>query len=102
MSRVFVQSERVVNASPDVVYDVLADYKSKRPLILTPNFQQYTVEKGGKGTGTVVSYLLHAANRERQYRMRVEEAVKGKQLIERDNNSSLMTTWLLVPEAEGS
>ncbi|GCE19936.1 hypothetical protein KDK_37360 [Dictyobacter kobayashii] len=44
--------------------------------MLTPNFIDYTVEKGGKGSGTVISYLLQAANRERAYRMRVDEAVK--------------------------
>lgn len=102
MSRVSAQSERVIDASPEAVYAVLADYKNKRPLILTPNFLAYTVEKGGQGVGTVVSYRLRAANRERQYRMSVDQAVQDKQLVERDNNSSLITTWQLAPEAEGS
>ncbi|GHO83393.1 hypothetical protein KSZ_13990 [Dictyobacter formicarum] len=65
--------------------------------MLTPNFIDYKVEKGGKGSGTVISYLLHAANRERAYRMSVDEAVKGRVLTERDNNSSLVTTWALSP-----
>ncbi|GLV59064.1 hypothetical protein KDH_58920 [Dictyobacter sp. S3.2.2.5] len=65
--------------------------------MLTPNFIDYRVEKGGKGSGTVISYLLRAANRERAYRMSVDEAVKGRVLTERDNNSSLVTTWVLSP-----
>ena len=101
MSHIFVESERVVNASPEDVYEVLADYKGKRQQILTPNFLDYNVEKGGRGSGTVVRYRLHAARRERPYRMVVEEAVKGKLLTERDTNSSLVTTWKLSPVEDG-
>ena len=101
MSKVHAMSERVVDASPDTVYSVLADYKDKRPQILTENFLDYRVEKGGKGKGTQVSYRLQAAGRERSYRMNVEESVKGQWLMERDSNSSLVTTWLLSPVDDG-
>ncbi len=102
MSQVFVKNERVIPASPEAVYTVLADYKDKRPLMLTPNFVDYKVESGGQGTGTVVSYRLRAANRERPYRMRVDEVITGKELAERDRNSSLVTTWMLSPLDDGS
>jgi len=101
MSQVFVKSERTIPASPEAVYTALADYKTKRPLILTPNFLDYKVENGGQGSGTVVSYRLRAANRERAYRMRVDEVVRGKELMERDRNSSLVTTWKLSPQDNG-
>jgi len=101
MSQVFVKSERTIPASPEAVYTALADYKTKRPLILTPNFLDYKVENGGQGSGTVVSYRLRAANRERAYRMRVDEVVRGKELMERDRNSSLVTTWKLFPQDNG-
>jgi uncharacterized protein YndB with AHSA1/START domain len=101
MSQVFVKNERVIPASPEAVYTVLADYKDKRPLMLTQNFLDYKVESGGQGAGTVVAYRLRAANRERPYRIRVDEVVKGQQLIERDRNSSLVTTWTLSPQDDG-
>ncbi|GCE13705.1 SRPBCC family protein [Tengunoibacter tsumagoiensis] len=101
MSRVFVKRDRIVHASPNEVYSILADYKNKRPLMLTPNFQAYMVEKGGKGAGTVVRYTLHAANRVRPYRLTIEEAVPGKVLRERDSNSSLVTTWTVAPKQDG-
>jgi hypothetical protein len=101
MSQVFVKSERIIPASPEAVYAVLADYKDKRPLMLTQNFLDYKVESGGQGAGTVVAYRLRAANRERPYRVRVDEVVKGKELIERDRNSSLVTTWTLSPQDDG-
>lgn len=97
MSKIFVKKERVINAAPENVYAVLSDYKNQRPQMLTPNFLNYTVEKGGKGDGTVISYRLRAANRERPYKMRVKESVKGEVLTERDSDSSLVTTWALAP-----
>jgi len=101
MGRIHVESERVVNAKPEEVYAVLNDYKEQRPKILTPNFLDYTVEKGGNGSGTEVRYRLHAARRERPYHMVVDEPVKGKVITERDTNSSLVTTWRLAPLGDG-
>jgi uncharacterized protein YndB with AHSA1/START domain len=101
MGQVFVKNERTIPASPETVYAVLADYREKRPLILTPNFLDYKVESGGQGSGTIVSYRLRAANRERAYRMRVDEVVKGQELMERDRNSSLVTTWTVSPKDDG-
>jgi hypothetical protein len=102
VSQIVVKQERVVPASPETVYTLLADYKIQRPKLLTPNFLDYTVEKGGKGSGTVVSYRLHSANRERLYRMHIDEPVKGEVLTERDSNSSLVTTWSLFPVRSGA
>jgi Polyketide cyclase / dehydrase and lipid transport len=101
MSKIYVKSERVVNARPETVYDVLSDYQWKRPRILTPNFLDYNVERGGRGAGTIVNYRLQAARRERPYRIEVEEPVKGSVISERDTNSSLQTVWTLLPLQDG-
>jgi Polyketide cyclase / dehydrase and lipid transport len=101
MARVFVKEESVIDAHPDIVFAALADYQEQRPRILTPNFLDYTVEKGGHGSGTVVSYRLKSANRERPYKLRIDEAVKGQILTERDSNSSLVTTWTVIPVNNG-
>jgi hypothetical protein len=97
MAHIQVKTERMVNANPDSVYAALTDYVNKRPQILTPNFMDYAIEKGGQGKGTVVSYRLHAANREREYHLRVEEPVQGRVITEQDANSSLINTWTLTP-----
>jgi uncharacterized membrane protein len=91
----------VITAKPEEVYATLIDYQNKRPYILTPNFVDYMVEEGGMGEGTVVRYRLQAAGRERPYRMRVAESVKGQVLTESDTNSSLVTTWTLTPVNNG-
>lgn len=101
MSRIHVEAERVIDAPSKEVYAFLADYRDKRPIILTPNFLDYTVEQGGRGAGTVIRYRLQAGRRERAYHMRVEEPPGGNMLIERDLDSSLMTTWAVSPAASG-
>jgi len=101
MSHIFVRSERIVDAKPEEVYETLADYKNKRPRMLTPNFLDYIVEKGGQGDGTVISYRLQAAGRERPYQMNVSETVKGKIITEQDTNSSLVTRWSVLPLNNG-
>src|SRR5258708_16680352 len=101
MNRVYAQSERVITAKPEEVYATLIDYQNKRPSILTPNFVDYSVEKGGMGEGTMIRYRLQAAGRERPYRMRVAEPVKGQVLTESDTNSSRVTTWTPPPLKPG-
>jgi hypothetical protein len=97
MSHIYVRSERSIDASPEEVYAALTDYKNKRPRMLTPNFLDYTVEQGGHGSGTVISYRLRAAGRERPYRMQVNEAIPGRVITEHDQNSSLVTRWSVLP-----
>src|SRR6266516_2088219 len=101
MSHIHVMSERVVNAQPEDVYAALTDYKVRRPQILTPNFLAYTVEQGGQGAGTEISYRLRAARRERPYHMIVKEPLQGWVITESDQHSSLVTTWTLSPEDDG-
>lgn len=93
MSHIFVQSERIIEATPKEIFAALADYKNKRPRMLTPHFLNYKVERGGQGEGTIVSYTLHVGGRERLYQMAVDEPQKGQLLTERDRNSSLVTRW---------
>lgn len=102
MSHIHVQAEKVIPAPPEQVYNFLADYREKHPQILTDNFLNYAVEEGGRGAGTIISYRLHAANRERPYRMSITEPTPGKVLKESDTSSSLVTTWTLSPAANNS
>lgn len=101
MSRIHAEAERIIDARPEEVYTFLANYRESRPRILPPNFQDYTVEQGGRGAGTIISYRLQAGNRERAYRMQVEEPNKGRVLIERDLGSTLVNTWTISPISGG-
>ena len=91
-----VQAEREIPARQDRVFAFLADYADARPRILTPQYVDYRVEQGGRGAGTVISYRFQAAGRERPYFLRVETPAANT-LLERDNVSSLVTTWRVMP-----
>lgn len=102
MGTVHASAERAIAAPPEKVYELLADYREGRPRILPDSFVDYAVESGGTGAGTVVTYTLHAAKRERPYRMEVAEPQPGQVLEESDAGSSLITTWTVEPAATGS
>ena len=102
MGQIVAETEHLVEADPRRVHAFLTDYRNNRPRILPPeHFRDYRVEQGGDGAGTVISYRLRAGGRERPYRMRVEEPDADGPLVERDTESSLVTTWTLTPAASG-
>lgn len=102
MARVFAKAEKTIPAAPREVFAFLSDYGDSRQRILTAHFTDFTVEEGGQGAGTVVSYRLRAGQRERFYRMRVEVPVDGEVLREVDTESSLVNTWSLTAIAGGA
>jgi uncharacterized protein YndB with AHSA1/START domain len=99
--QIHVDLARMLPAPPARVHAALADYHG-RARILPADYLDYRVEEGGRGAGTVVSYRLRAGRRERRYRMEVAEPTPGVTLVERDRDSSLVTTWILNPTASGT
>ena len=65
MSQIHVEAERIVNARPEDAFRFLADYRNKRPTILTSDYSNYQVVKGGSGAGTVFTYTFHTARGDR-------------------------------------
>jgi hypothetical protein len=82
------------------VIGFLRDYRAARPRILTDNYSAYRVEAGGEGSGTVVAYHFAAGGRERDFRLRVEEADGA--LRERDELSSFVSVWTVSPAGSGT
>lgn len=102
MPRVGVVTARAtaeIAAPPERVLELLRDYSSRERL-LTDNYSRYAVDEGGTGAGTVFSYHFAAGGRERDYRLRVEEAAGV--LRERDELSSFVSEWTVTPANAGS
>ena len=57
--------------------------------------------EGGQGSGTVVQWILQATSK-RSRNMKMSVTVEGMQIVERDANSSLVTTWTVAPSGSGS
>lgn len=93
MSEVVATAEHVVRAPVERVSAALADYEGTRPRILPEQFSEYRVESGGRGEGTRVHWRFAATSK--RVRDQVMEVTQPSPdvLVERDANSSMVTTW---------
>lgn len=101
MGNVSASSTVLIDAEPAAVLDAVADYQGMRPKILSPQYSEYRVLKGGHGRGTVATWKLQATkSRVRQVQADVDLA--GHTVIEKDANSSMVTNWTVSPAGPGS
>ncbi|MEU8844908.1 SRPBCC family protein [Streptomyces sp. NPDC048564] len=101
MAQVEATTERVVAADAEKVFDALADYSGTRQKLLPGHFSEYEVREGGDGEGTLVHWKLQATSkRVRDCLLEVSEPTDGE-LVEKDRNSSMVTTWRVTPAGEG-
>lgn len=101
MGQVSAASTVLINAEPDAVLTAVADYETVRPKILSSHYSGYQVLEGGHGAGTVVTWKLQATE-SRVRDVKADVDVAGKSVIEKDANSSMVTTWTVAPAGEGS
>lgn len=101
MAQVEATTERVVAADAETVFDTIADYSDTRAKLLPEHFSEYEVREGGDGEGTLVHWRLQATSkRVRDCLLEVTEPSDGE-LVEKDRNSSMVTTWRVTPAGEG-
>ncbi|MFD8423126.1 SRPBCC family protein [Streptomyces sp. NPDC059466] len=101
MAQVEATTERVIAADAEAVFDALADYAGTRSKLLPEHFSEYEVREGGDGEGTLVHWKLQATSkRVRDCLLEVTEPTDGE-LVEKDRNSSMVTTWRVTPAGEG-
>ncbi|MFF4230494.1 SRPBCC family protein [Streptomyces sp. NPDC001820] len=102
MAQVEATTERIISADAEKVFDALADYENTRAKLLPEHFSEYEVREGGDGEGTLVHWKLQATSKRiRDCLLEVTEPTDG-QLVEKDRNSSMVTTWTVTPSGEGS
>ena len=102
MPQIRVAAERSIVAPAERVYRYIADFREHHPRLLPPAFSDFRVERGGVGAGTVIAFKVTAGGRSRAYRMQVAEPAPGQVLTESDTGSSLVTTWTVTPDGDGS
>ncbi len=101
MAQVTASSSTSVDTAAEVVLGAIGDYTTVRPKILTEHYSNYRVVEGGIGSGTVVGWKLQATkSRSRDCVMAVEQT--ESEIVERDENSSMITTWRVSPAGSGS
>ncbi|MDQ0790292.1 uncharacterized protein YndB with AHSA1/START domain [Streptomyces sp. B3I7] len=101
MAQVEATTERIIAADAEKVFDSLADYTGTRAKLLPEHFSEYEVREGGDGEGTLVHWKLQATSkRVRDCLLEVSEPTDGE-LVEKDRNSSMVTTWRVTPAGEG-
>ena len=92
MGRVTATTQRTIEAPAERVQAALADYETVRPQILTDAYGDYRVEPDQR-----VHWTLQATKkRVRDQLVAVE--VDGPHIVERDANSSMVTTWTVASE----
>jgi polyketide cyclase/dehydrase/lipid transport protein len=95
MAQVSVTAKRVVHGPADRVRAALADYQDTRRQILPEHYSDYQLKAGGHGAGTLVHWKL-AATQKRVRDQLVEVSEANGALVERDQNSSMVTTWTIT------
>jgi hypothetical protein len=101
MSEVVATAEHVVRAPADRVRAALADYEGARRRAMPGQFSDYRVESGGTGAGTRVHWRFAATSkRVRDQLVEVTEP-DADTVVERDVNSSMVTTWTVRPADAG-
>jgi len=92
MAQVTATTQRTIEAPAEQVTAALADYETVRPQILTENYGDYRVEPDKR-----VHWTLQATKkRVRDQLVTVE--VDRDRIVERDANSSMVTTWTVASE----
>ncbi|MFB4306820.1 SRPBCC family protein [Actinomadura sp. GTD37] len=102
MGQVVATAEKTLNANPDQVLAALGDYTGVRSRMLTEHFSEYEVREGGQGEGTLVHWKLAATSKRVRDCLFTVSAEGADRLVERDANSSMVTTWAVSPAAGGS
>ncbi len=98
MSHIHLEVWSTIEAAPEKVYAVLADYHLGHPAILPSEyFKDLRVEEGGQGAGTVVRVRMSVMGVKRDLRLRVSEPEPGRVLVEADEEAGVVTTFTVDP-----
>jgi len=98
MSQIHVEVSEVIEARPEKVYAILADYRASHPAILPkPYFTELTVEQGGQGAGTIIHVGMNVMGVKRAYRQVISEPEPSRVLVESDAAAGVTSSFTVDP-----
>jgi hypothetical protein len=102
-SMIHVEASLVIDARPEELYAVVADYHVGHPAILPRHyFTSLVIEAGGQGAGTVLRGSVKVLGQEYPFRQRVSEPEPGRVLVETDIESGQSTRFIFEPLNDGT
>lgn len=105
MARVTASNAIVIEAPVEAVSAAIADYAQVRPRIQPEQFSAYRLIQGGQGDGTVAAWNLQATkkrSRDVKANVTVDDAAAHWSLVEKDENSSMATTYTVRETTGGA
>ena len=98
-----VQASHEIDARPEAIYSVIADYNVGHQAILPrPTFESMIVEEGGYGAGTLIRLRVRAFGKVFHYLQRVSEPEPGRVIQETEINTGQLTKFILEPLNNGT
>jgi hypothetical protein len=89
-----------MNADPQRVYAIIADFRVQHPRILPKQFSDPEVELGGVGAGTIIRYRMRVWGKLRAVRAAISEPEPGRVLVETVlDGKGVQTTFTVKPGA---
>ena len=98
MKTQIASASKIIHAPPDIIYNIIADFRNHHPHILPkPYFQGLEVEVGGFGAGTITRFQMKLLGQTQTFRTLISEPQPGRVLVETDLHSGAVTTFDLSP-----
>lgn len=98
MSSYTVESTARIQAPAAVAYGIIADYRNGHPHILPPKFfRNLTVDAGGIGAGTHITFEMGALGTWRQASAVVSEPEPGRVIHEHVTTDAIETYFVIDP-----
>jgi uncharacterized protein YndB with AHSA1/START domain len=89
-----IKASKIIQAAPEKVYAIIADYHNGHARILPkPYFVSLKVEEGGYGAGTVIRFQMKLMGRLQTFRAEISEPEPGRVLVETDLDTGAVTTF---------
>ena len=101
--RYTVSESRHLEAAPERIYGLIADYVQGHPRIVPPKyFRDFVVRQGGYGAGTEIEFTMIVAGRAQRVVADITEPVPGRVLVETVKGGGVVTTFRVEPSGRGA